>query len=81
MSPIALTDAEGDSCRPLDAPTSSVFPHADADIKLRKLWVQHGDIQSPTLVPGSPQDMPRLMIVKLCKPRPYESWITRDIQC
>jgi len=48
MSPVAVADLENSS---LEAPKdeySSVFPSPDADVRLKKLWAQHGDVQSTT---------------------------------
>lgn len=48
MSPIAVQDLESPSEHIEYFSDLSVFPRPDADTRLKKLWAQHGDVQSPT---------------------------------
>lgn len=51
MVPIATADLVNDNGElPSTDPGASVFPAVDADNRLKKLWSQHGDIRSSTLV-------------------------------
>lgn len=48
MPPTALEDLEISSDHIENVSDQSVFPPPDADIRLKKLWAQHGHIQSST---------------------------------
>ena len=53
MAPIAIADLESGSNSGETDVGLSVFPPPNANIRLKKLWAQHGDIQSPMSVDRS----------------------------
>ncbi|KAF1344851.1 male sterility protein [Delphinella strobiligena] len=46
MAPIAIADLEGETNDVLHTTDPSVFPSPNATIRLKKLWAQHGSIES-----------------------------------
>ncbi|KAL1301564.1 hypothetical protein AAFC00_005801 [Neodothiora populina] len=61
MAPIAVADLESSASHIENVSDTSVFPSENADSRLKKLWAQHGDIQSSKYLDANLTSLPRLI--------------------